>query len=110
MYGTCGYMYCDRSAAAAMLALLLTLLAASAANPALGGIAVPTAAQHAWQSTMLRTFHHFDICTFTGCEHNSGTEGKGSGPPSAFNVRLSLDPCLPCSLTGAAPHEERRAF
>jgi hypothetical protein len=35
---------------------------------------------------MLRTFHHFDICTFTGCEHNSGTANasRGSGPPSAF--------------------------
>jgi len=41
----------------------------------------------AWMGTMLRTFHHFDICTFTGCEHNSGTANAsaGSGPPSAFN-------------------------
>ena len=48
-------------------------------------VAAPTASQRAWQSTNLRTFHHFDICTFTGCEHNDGTEGRGSGPPSAFN-------------------------
>jgi hypothetical protein len=86
MYGTRGFC-CSATAAALLLAL-----AASAAGPAVGGIVVPTAAQHAWQSTMLRTFHHFDICTFTGCEHNSGTEGKGSGPPSAFNVRRSSLP------------------
>eukprot|EP01052_Picozoa_sp_SAG31_P003523 SAG31_NODE_136_length_23089_cov_8.825924_17_plen_521_part_00 len=50
------------------------------------GIASPTPQQLAWQQTMLRTFHHFDICTFTGCEHNSGTANKsrGSGPASAF--------------------------
>ena len=48
-------------------------------------VTAPSATQHAWQEHMLRTFHHFDICTFTGCEHNDGTEGKGSGPPSAFN-------------------------
>ena len=56
-------------------------LSASAAS-----VAAPTAAQREWQSTNLRTFHHFDICTFTGCEHNSGTANKsrGSGAPSDF--------------------------
>ena len=51
-------------------------------------VAAPSAAQLAWQEhTMLRTFHHFDMCTFTGCEHNSGTANSsdGSGPASAFN-------------------------
>lgn len=42
-------------------------------------IAAPSAAQRGWMGTMLRTFHHFDICTFTGCEHNSGTANKSQG-------------------------------
>ena len=50
-------------------------------------LAVPSATQSAWMGTMLRTFHHFDMCTFVGCEHNSGTANRheGSGPASAFN-------------------------
>ena len=57
----------------------------AAESSADASVTAPTAAQRTWQATNLRTFHHFDICTFTGCEHNDGTEGHGSGPPSAFN-------------------------
>ena len=41
----------------------------------------------------LRTFHHFDICTFTGCEHNSGTAKKsqGSGAAAAFAPTATIN-------------------
>ena len=56
----------------------------------------------AWMGTMLRTFHHFDICTFTGCEHNSGTANAsaGSGPPSAFNPTAINDSQVPAAEGG----------
>jgi alpha-L-fucosidase len=78
-------MHCKKT----QMKLILAWLAASLAPSAAGAIAIPTAAQLAWQSfdvLPLRTFHHFDICTFTGCEHNSGTANKsrGSGSPSDF--------------------------
>ena len=65
----------------ALLRLALLLLCNAAAS--IQSIAVPTPAQLAWQAFSpehipLRTFHHFDICTFTGCEHNSGTANRSA--------------------------------
>jgi alpha-L-fucosidase len=72
-----------------LLMLLLSTVDGITAAAAAAAAARPTVAQLAWQSfdiMPLRTFHHFDICTFTGCEHNSGTANRtrGSGAPSDF--------------------------
>jgi len=48
-------------------------------------VPIPNARQVQYQATPLRTFHHFGICTFNGCEHNSGSGSWDSGPASSFN-------------------------
>lgn len=53
------------------------------------GVTVPSPAQAAWQQTNLRTFHHFGICTFTGCEHNDGMSpnvASAFAPTAEVNV------------------------
>ena len=90
----------------ALLRLALLLLCNAAAN--IQSIAVPTPAQLAWQAFSpehmpLRTFHHFDICTFTGCEHNSGTANRSavrSALHSALHATISCycNDVLRCAL------------
>lgn len=80
-------MYQGAAGSVARQMLLLECLLAGALLAATAGVPQPTARQVGWQATPLRAFFHFSICTFSGCEHNSGSGSWGSGPASAFDPR-----------------------
>eukprot|EP00039_Didymoeca_costata_P021042 m.343217 g.343217 ORF g.343217 m.343217 type:complete len:458 (+) comp22529_c0_seq1:186-1559(+) len=65
------------------LIVLAVICAPTALNNNNGtSIPIPNDLQLNWMKTPYRTFHHFGICTYSGCEHNSGTSGE---LPALFN-------------------------